>query len=702
MGEQSVKKIEEMLKKVTINTQFVEEEISIDIKYVQRETENSMIIDSGAPVSLVSNAWLKNYMAEAKVGDERIKQESNSRRFRLGKTLYISTKKVTFPIVMKTDDNDLLKRDVTANVIEGNEVNFLCGDETLKGWKTTLDFEEEKLGFKECKKTVQLARKSHLVVKLQLVGTWNEDEAVFLVQNEKDIQSLEAVREIHRKLNHKSKDQMLYAFRNANKLDTDTRKNIEKVLEECKICRKNKRSASKPAVAIPRATDFNSVVSLDLKSMAGKHILWMVCTFTKFIKGAVLKDKTPESVINALHQGWCMEVGFPTVGWWSDNGGEFRNSKMEEYVAKMGLTINFTPSYSPWSNGINKRNHYSCDVIVKKIQEENKKVTLQEVVSMAAWTHNTNGNMVTESLYDDETVRVIMERHNEILKDFRQVEFTKKLEKARATRAKGYEDITLEVGDLVLYQGGGKKSWLGPERIFAIKNKEIFLIANGSIKKVPRSNIQLLSRDEPESVDKGAAAKATAADNSVSFEIEDDKEARAEDADKSRNDSFGDDLDPNDIRDLETERRQTRSMTAAERREMTRDQTAAFWLQMENTECFNDIAVFAVEVPAKEHKRAEVLEAKDREIENLDRYEVFEEVDDIGQEMIGSRWVITKKERSDGQKCAYKGRLVARGFQEKNAPQADSPTMQRESLKLFFALAANQSFGLRSIRSFLF
>merc|ERR1712090_84812 len=60
-------------------------------------------------------------------------------------------------------------------------------------------------------------------------------------------------------------------------------------------------------------------------------------------------------------------------------------------------------------------------------------------------------------------------------------------------------------------------------------------------------------------------------------------------------------------------------------------------------------------------------------------------------------WVITKKERSDGQKCAYKGRLVARGFQEKNAPQADSPTMRRESLKLFFALAANQSFGLRSI-----
>merc|ERR1712074_305431 len=105
----------------------------------------------------------------------------------------------------------------------------------------------------------------------------------------------------------------------------------------------------------------------------------------------------------------------------------------------------------------------------------------------------------------------------------------------------------------------------------------------------------------------------------------------------------------------------TRSMTAVERRELERDQTATFWLQMENTECFDELAVFAVEVPTKEHKKPEVIEAKDRELENLEKYEVFEEVEDTGQERIGSRWVITKKEKSDGQKCAYKGRLVARG-----------------------------------------
>merc|ERR1712237_112131 len=443
MIKQSVKKIEEMLKKVTISTQYVEEEVFIDIKYVQKEFDNSMIIDSGAPVSLMSSAWLANYVEEAKVDSEEMTKSSSNRRFRLGKTPYISTEKVT------------------ANVINSNEVNFLCGEETLVDWRTVLNFEDRKLGFKEKDKRVDLIKRSHLVVKLELVGKWNNDEAVFVVGEEKDIKSIDAVRRIHNKLNHKSKEQMLYAFQNAGKLDKTTRENIEKVLNDCDICKKNSRSKSKPSVVIPRATDFNSIVSIDLKSIGKKYILWMICTFTKFIKGVVVNDKNPETIIKALHNAWCMDIGFPTTGWWCDNGGEFRNAKMEEFVNKSGLTINFTPSYSPWSNGINERNHYSCDVIVKKIMEEDKKVTLQEAVSMASWTHNTNqntpwcsplqlvtgksivlpglsnGNLATESLYDNEAIRRIMERHHEVLKEYRRIEFTKKLEKGKRKKEKG-------------------------------------------------------------------------------------------------------------------------------------------------------------------------------------------------------------------------------------------------------------------------
>ena len=69
------------------------------------------------------------------------------------------------------------------------------------------------------------------------------------------------------------------------------------------------------------------------------------------------------------------------------------------------------------------------------------------------------------------------------------------------------------------------------------------------------------------------------------------------------------------------------------------------------------------------------------EVSNLLDYDVFEEVEDKGQETIGSRWVVKAKERHDGQKQKTKARLVAQGFQETMKPQSDSPTVSKEYLK---------------------
>ena len=79
------------------------------------------------------------------------------------------------------------------------------------------------------------------------------------------------------------------------------------------------------------------------------------------------------------------------------------------------------------------------------------------------------------------------------------------------------------------------------------------------------------------------------------------------------------------------------------------------------------------------------------------KYNVFEEVDNCGQDRIGSRWVVTQKEKVDDQTAQVKGRLVAKGFQGEELPQSDSLTILRESLKMYFAVVANKGFGLRSI-----
>ena len=126
--------------------------------------------------------------------------------------------------------------------------------------------------------------------------------------------------------------------------------------------------------------------------------------------------------------------------------------------------------------------------------------------------------------------------------------------------------------------------------------------------------------------------------------------------------SFGEDMNEKEIQEIG--RRRTRLMTAVERRELERDKTSGFRLRMENTGYYKDCTVYTVKVPVAEHGKAEVKEDKRKELENIMKYGVYEEVEDYGQEIITLRWVITQKEKVHGQKTESKGKVVAQGFQE--------------------------------------
>ena len=58
--------------------------------------------------------------------------------------------------------------------------------------------------------------------------------------------------------------------------------------------------------------------------------------------------------------------------------------------------------------------------------------------------------------------------------------------------------------------------------------------------------------------------------------------------------AFGEKVEEKDIE--EVSRLMSRSMTDTKRREMKRDEISTFWMQVENSECFDEIAIFTVEV----------------------------------------------------------------------------------------------------------
>ena len=73
--KKSLKEVSEQVKKlVAVSTKYVEEEIVIDIKFIEKDVENTMVIDSRAPIFLVNKAWFEKNMEVAKIDEEEVKR----------------------------------------------------------------------------------------------------------------------------------------------------------------------------------------------------------------------------------------------------------------------------------------------------------------------------------------------------------------------------------------------------------------------------------------------------------------------------------------------------------------------------------------------------------------------------------------------------------------------------------------------------
>ena len=92
---------------------------------------------------------------------------------------------------------------------------------------------------------------------------------------------------------------------------------------------------TRPKVALPISRSFNEVVTLDLKEFGSKCILWMINSFTRFIQGKLISNKKADTIIQALMDSWCMSDGFPSHGFFADNGGAFANIKLDKLTSEL-------------------------------------------------------------------------------------------------------------------------------------------------------------------------------------------------------------------------------------------------------------------------------------------------------------------------------------------------------------------------------
>jgi hypothetical protein len=216
-------------------------------------------------------------------------------------------------------------------------------------------------------------------------------QLVMEMEGEKD--KTKVLTKLHKYFGHVSPEALYRILKASTVREKFTEAEIREINDACYTCNTNKRKMSKKKTSLPRASGFNQVVTMDLKvhSMT-EYVLWLVDDATRLIRGEVIKDKRPETVLNALERAWIIGrgagPGLPERYFFSDNGGEFVNETMTNYLQQSGIRLKTTASFSPQQNGVNERNHASADILVTKFRQDYPNMSLQEAVHRAAYARN--------------------------------------------------------------------------------------------------------------------------------------------------------------------------------------------------------------------------------------------------------------------------------------------------------------------------
>ena len=116
---------------------------------------------------------------------------------------------------------------------------------------------------------------------------------------------------------------------------------------------------SLPKTAIPRASNFNQLVTMDIKyntkyeAKSKPYILYVIDAFTRYKVAAFIPDKSATTVVEAFLINWIRIFGRPK-GVHFDRGSEFINNEMQILCEKYDINITSTAAYSPNQNGLNE------------------------------------------------------------------------------------------------------------------------------------------------------------------------------------------------------------------------------------------------------------------------------------------------------------------------------------------------------------
>ena len=236
------------------------------------------MLDSACSKSVAGLSWIKNYtssISSSFVDTLRLLPSSKVYQFGGGEVRK-SVGLLTLPVVIGE-----VKINITIEVVEA-EIPLLIGSNSMKAGKSILNFQQfTATFFDETVKMIEVGT-GHFCIELcspyveTHINNVNERyeivEKTLLATSDVDIRML---KKLHHYYGHTHPDRLLRFLENAGKDISNLKGPLTEIEKSCEACLRTKRSKPRPKSSIPRVTDPNVIVSIDLKewTQQGNSIL---------------------------------------------------------------------------------------------------------------------------------------------------------------------------------------------------------------------------------------------------------------------------------------------------------------------------------------------------------------------------------------------------------------------------------------------
>ena len=720
-----------------------------DIILLASECSSHALLDTCCTSTVAGNLWLNDYIEANDLSHDEIYVGPSSRRFKFGNDGTLpSIGKYKIPANIAGEDVKIITDVVSSSI------PLLLSKPSMKKAKMSINLEHDQAIMKG--KSVPLLETSagHYALLLK-----PEKESSVLVSSleEPDASSRKkSFIKLHQQFGHASRDKIRQLLIDAKAWNSSYLSDLTEVCEKCEVCRKFQKPPPRPIVAMPMSKDFNELVAMDLKVLENGYILHIIDTFTRFSVSVKINRKLPDVIVNAMMLKWVSVFGKMSAIL-TDNGGEFSSDMSREVASILDVTLYTTAGDTPYQNGLCERVHGVVDSTLKKLQADCPGTDINVLLAWANMAKNSlqmvHGfspyqlvfgrnpnlpNVITDNIPSlNELVTVSspsLRKHLNVLHKARQAfissEACEKIKRAFRSKVRSSMQ-NFQVGDLVDYHNM-KGGWLGPAKVLAQDGKLIFVRHGGQLLRIPPTRLRKrsvpdnLQKIHPQSsniapvktADKHVPGSHKEHTSTVHDEASDDEyleiqsrppadteEKIAEPDRRGRRRRKQEDRDPaRDVAPLGT-RRSLRSFNketgasvySCEGRELSvipqtsNDESSRTVVSDESSQnTDNNESVMVTFLTPEECKLPEAVVAKKTEVDKLANFNAYQIVSDTGQKRVSTRFVMTKKNNE------FRARLVARGYEEQDSIQSDSPTVSKQSIRICLIIAASKQWSVET------